>query len=82
VDAPVLGSAAALQVANYCVGNDTGMVNVAAAVGTRSWVIIGSRPTLDQDPINMTNVTAAKLSDISVARVLSLLDNERQRTAH
>jgi len=27
-------------------------------------------------------VTAAKLSDISVARVLSLLDNERQRTAH
>jgi heptosyltransferase-2 len=82
VDAPVLGSAAALQVADYCVGNDTGMVNVAAAVGTRSWVIIGSRPTLDQDPVNMTNVTAAKLSDISIDRVLSLLDTERQRAAH
>jgi len=77
VDAPVLGSAAALAVADYCVGNDTGMVNVAAAVGTRSWVIIGSRSTLDQDPEHMVNVTAPKLSDISVARVLTLLNEAR-----
>jgi heptosyltransferase-2 len=74
----VLGSAAALAVADCCVGNDTGMVNVAAAVGTRSWVIIGSRATLDQDPVHLRNITAAQLSDISVARVLALLDNERQ----
>ncbi len=81
VDAPVLGSAAALQLADCCVGNDTGMVNVAAAVGTRSWVIIGSRATLDQDPGNLSNITAATLADISVARVLALLDNERQHPA-
>lgn len=80
-DAPVLGSAAALQVADFCVGNDTGMVNVGAAVGTPSWVIIGSRPTLDQDPVNMRNVTAAKLSDITVERVLSLLRDARQAPA-
>jgi heptosyltransferase-2 len=72
-DAPVLGSAAALQVADLCVGNDTGMVNVAAAVGTPSYVIIGSRPTLDQDPQRMHNVIAAQLSDISVERVYDLI---------
>jgi len=80
VDAPVLGSAAALQVADYCVGNDTGMVNVAAAVGTPSWVIIGSRPTLDHDPERMYNVTAPKLSDITVDRVLGLLNAAVDRT--
>lgn len=76
-DAPVLGSAAALQVADFCVGNDTGMTNVAAAVGRPSFVIIGSRPTLDQDPVNMHNVTAEKLSDITVERVLDLLRKAR-----
>ncbi|MEY4764592.1 MAG: hypothetical protein RI907_1265 [Pseudomonadota bacterium] len=81
VDAPVLGSAAALQVADFCVGNDTGMVNVAAAVGTRSWVIIGSRPTLDQDPVNLTNISAAQLSDITVEQVLQRLNAARQPSA-
>ena len=71
-DAPVLGSAAALRVADMCIGNDTGMVNVAAAVGRPSFVLIGSRPTLDQDPL-MQNVRAEKLSDISVQRVLDLI---------
>ena len=69
-----LGKAAA---ADFCVGNDTGMVNVAAAVGRPSFVIIGSRPTLDQDPQNMRNVTAAHLSDITVERVLDLLKYAR-----
>lgn len=71
-DAPVLGSAAALRVSDMCIGNDTGMVNVAAAVGRPSFVLIGSRPTLDQDPL-MQNVRAEKLSDISVQRVLDLI---------
>ena len=77
-DASVLGSAAALQVADFCVGNDTGMTNVAAAVGRPSFVIIGSRPTLDQDPVNMRNVTAAKLSDITVEQILNLLRDARR----
>lgn len=81
-DAPVLGSAAALQVADFCVGNDTGMTNVAAAVGRPSFVIIGSRPTLDQDPVNMHNVTAEKLSDITVERVLDLLREARHGARH
>ncbi len=81
-DAPVLGSAAALQVADFCVGNDTGMTNVAAAVGRPSFVIIGSRPTLDQDPVNMHNVTAEKLSDITVERVLGLLREARHGARH
>lgn len=73
-DAPVLGSAAALRVSDMCIGNDTGMVNVAAAVGRPSMVLIGSRPTLDQDPL-MQNVRAEKLSDITVKHVLDLIRN-------
>ncbi|MGE5452512.1 MAG: glycosyltransferase family 9 protein [Acidobacteriota bacterium] len=72
-DAPVLGSAAALRVADVCVGNDTGMINVAAAVSTPSLVLIGPRGTLDQDPTYMRNVRASKLSDITVDQVLQLV---------
>lgn len=72
-DAPVLGSAAALKLADHCVGNDTGMVNVAAAVGTPTQVIIGARPTLDHDPATLRNVTAIKLADISVEHMLNLI---------
>lgn len=76
-DAHVLGSAAALQVADFCVGNDTGMTNVAAAVGRPSFVLIGSRPTLAHDPVNLHNVTAAKLSDITVEHMFDLLQKVR-----
>lgn len=76
-DAPVLGSAAALQVADACVGNDTGMVNVAAAVGRPSYVIIGARPWLDQDPVNLHNIRARQLADISVDQVHNLLIQHR-----
>lgn len=79
-DAPVLGSAAALRVADVCVGNDTGMVNVAAAVGRPSYVLIGARATLDQDPL-MHNVRAARLADISVERVLGLLNSASRPTS-
>ncbi|MFZ4551351.1 MAG: glycosyltransferase family 9 protein [Aquabacterium sp.] len=72
-DAPVLGSAAALRLADVCVGNDTGMINVAAAVGTNSYVLIGPRGTLNQDPELMHNVRAAKLADITVDRVMGLI---------
>lgn len=72
-DAPVLGSAAALRLADVCVGNDTGMINVAAAVGTNSYVLIGPRGTLNQDPELMHNVRAAKLADITVDRVMDLI---------
>ena len=68
-----LGSAAALQVADFCVGNDTGMVNVSAAVGTPTHVIIGARATLDHDPATLHNVKATSLTAISVDEVVGLL---------
>lgn len=80
-DAPVLGSAAALRVADLCVGNDTGMINVAAAVGRPSYVLIGARGTLDQDPELMHNVRAPSLTDISVGQVLDLIHPLRQARA-
>lgn len=74
-DTPVLGSAAALACSDRCVGNDTGMINVAPAVGTKSYVVIGARGTLDHDPINLKNIRADSLAKISVATVLAELSN-------
>ena len=71
-DVPVLGSAAALRVADVCVGNDTGMVNVSAAVGTPTYVLIGSRPTLNHDPL-MHMIRAPSLRDIPVRIVCDKL---------
>jgi heptosyltransferase-2 len=72
-DASPLGSAAALRVADACVGNDTGMTNVAAAVGTHSLVLLGSRPPLEHDPIYLHNMRAADLSDITAEQVMTVL---------
>ena len=77
-DAPVLGSAAALKLSDHCVGNDTGMVNVAAAVGTQTHVIIGARATLDHDPATLHNVKGASLADITVEQMLALIAPESQ----
>jgi heptosyltransferase-2 len=67
-DVSVHGSAAVLQLSDACVGNDTGMVNVAAAVGTRTLVLLGNRPPLTHDPL-MEMVLAPKLSAVSVDQV-------------
>ncbi len=72
-DAPVLGSAAALRLATACVGNDTGMVNVAAAVCCPTWVLIGHRRPLQHDPEYLHNVQASSLAHISVEQVWQLL---------
>ena len=74
-DAPVMGSAAALKLCDHCVGNDTGMVNVSAAVGTPTHVIIGARATLDHDPATLHNVKATSLAAISVDEVVGLLQS-------
>lgn len=81
-DAPVLGSAAALKLSDCCVGNDTGMVNVAAAVGTPTYVMIGARARLDHDPDTLHNVMAASLPDITVEHVLDLLRETRHGANH
>ena len=42
--------AAVLQDAAFYVGNDTGMLNIAAAVGTRSYGLFGATPVLTHSP--------------------------------
>jgi heptosyltransferase II len=74
-DASPLGSAAALHIADVCVGNDTGMINVAAAVDTPSYVLLGARQALAHDPAYLHNIRARSLADITVDQVLPLLLN-------
>lgn len=76
-DASVYGSAAILKLADACVGNDTGMVNVAAAVDTRTYVLMGSRPALDHDRAHMTMVNAPSLSELPVTQVVAMLKGSR-----
>lgn len=47
----IVQSAATLQLADANIGNDTGISNLAAALGRRSYVVLGNRPLLDHDPL-------------------------------
>lgn len=71
-DAPILGSAAALSIADAEIGNDTGVSNMAAACNVPAHVLLGPRPLLDHDPL-MHMIRAPRLSDITVADVLQSL---------
>lgn len=71
--APVLESAAALGLAQACVGNDTGSANMAAARGRPVIVILGARKRLDHDPL-VRMLTAPKVTDITVSEVLAQID--------
>jgi heptosyltransferase-2 len=73
-DAPVLGSAALLKLSDACVGNDTGMVNVAAAVSCPTWVLLGDRRPLGHDPQHLHNVLAPTLEAVTVQQIISALD--------
>ncbi len=68
-DASVAESVAALSLARSCIGNDTGAVNIAAAVGTHAFVVLGPRPPLEHDPMHVHLLQAAQLSDIGPADV-------------
>lgn len=71
-DASIMGSAAAIQLCNACIGNDTGMVNMAAAVARPTWVLLGARPLLDHDPL-ITSLTAPSLRAITPDEVVANL---------
>jgi heptosyltransferase-2 len=73
-NAPVLGSAALLKLSDVCVGNDTGMVNVAAAVSCPTWVLLGNRRPLKHDPQHLHNVLAPALEAITVQQIISALE--------
>ncbi|WP_457352800.1 glycosyltransferase family 9 protein [Roseateles sp. P5_D6] len=68
-DSSVAESVAALSLARSCIGNDTGAVNIAAAVGTHAFIVLGPRPPLEHDPEHVHLLQAAQLSDIRAADV-------------
>lgn len=72
-DCSVAESTAALSLAQACVGNDTGATNIAAAVGTPTWVLLGPRPPLEHDPQTLRLIQAPRLLDISPEQVMTLL---------
>ncbi|MCK9687086.1 glycosyltransferase family 9 protein [Scleromatobacter humisilvae] len=68
-DGTVADSVAALSLVQSCIGNDTGAVQIAAAVGTPTFVVLGPRPPLEHDPQTMRLVQAASLHDIRASDV-------------
>ncbi|WP_229724090.1 glycosyltransferase family 9 protein [Oxalicibacterium solurbis] len=68
----VLRSAAALQVCDFCVGNDTGMLNVAVAVNVPSLGLFGPTLPLQHDPL-LHGISAPDMENISMQMVLDRL---------
>lgn len=60
---------AAMSLAQSCIGNDTGATNIAAAVATPTFVLLGPRPDLEQDPETLHLLKAPHLLDIQPAEV-------------
>lgn len=71
-DGTVLDSAAALSIADVCIGNDTGMVHVAAAAGTPSYILLGPRPRMDHDS-KMHMIEGPTLVSIRPEQVLAAI---------
>lgn len=63
-DGSVADTVAAMSLVRTCLGNDTGGVQIAAAVGTPTWVLLGPRPTLEHDPQTLHMMQAPRLADI------------------
>lgn len=69
----VLESAAMLRECAFLVGNDTGMLNVAAASGIRALGLFGATTPLRHDPA-LEGVQGDGMSAISVEQVMARLD--------
>jgi heptosyltransferase-2 len=63
-DGSVAETIALLSLVQTCLGNDTGAANLAAAVGTPTFVVLGPRPPLEHDPATLHNIVAPALADI------------------
>jgi heptosyltransferase-2 len=68
-DGTVADTVAAMALVQVCVGNDTGAANIAAAVDTPSFVLLGPRPPLEHDPALLQMITAPAMADIRPADV-------------
>ncbi|XHS78082.1 glycosyltransferase family 9 protein [Burkholderiaceae bacterium UC74_6] len=65
----VADTVATMSLVQTCIGNDTGGVQMAAAVDTQTWVILGPRPPLEHDPKTLHMITAPSLAAIAPAEV-------------
>lgn len=70
--ASVQRSAALLQRCDVCVGNDTAVLNMAAANGVLTLGLFGCTPVLGHDPL-IHGLTGSSMQDITVAQVLEKL---------
>jgi heptosyltransferase-2 len=68
----VLKSAAALHTCDFCVGNDTGVLNVAVAVNLPAIGLFGRTLPLSHDPL-LHGISGANMPDISVESVIKRL---------
>ena len=64
-DGSVADTVAAMSLATVCVGNDTGATNIAAAVQTQTFVLLGPRPPLEHDPEHLHLLQAPQLAAIT-----------------
>lgn len=80
IDRPILEAAAAVSLCQACIGNDTGMLQIAAAVDTPSLGLFGGSVPLHEDP-RITPLSPAgrirhgkdRMDEISVEMVLNRL---------
>jgi len=72
-DGTVSDTVAAMSLVQGCVGNDTGAIQIAAAVNTPSFVLLGPRPPLEHDPETLKLLQAPQLADIRPADVAQRL---------
>ncbi|MCO5101416.1 MAG: O-antigen ligase family protein [Burkholderiaceae bacterium] len=71
--ASVLQSAAALKCCDLCIGNDTGALNLAAAVGVRCLGLFGATRALKHDP-GIEAIEASSMASIVLDDVLRRVD--------
>lgn len=84
---PALGwhlaeTAALLAEASFYVGNDTGVMNMAAAVGTRAYALFGTTPALHHSPQIVPIVSPAGgpidgVARVTVEAVLAAIERDR-----
>ncbi len=71
----VMDSAAIIKYSKGCVGNDTGIIYVAAATESPTLVFIGNRPLPCHDP-DIRYITAPSIADITVDEVYNRINTE------
>jgi heptosyltransferase-2 len=82
IDRPILDAAAAASLCQACIGNDTGMLNIAAAVGTPSIGLFGGSIPQTEDP-RITAVSPSglvltghdRMNEITVDMIMRSLSN-------